>query len=117
MRALLKCKDSSFTPLLSSRTNIIFSGIVFLRDTGCSELVTQVPHIAFQVDDLDAEIKGCKILFGPYSPLKGYRVAMIEEQGVPIELVETSLTDEELSLLKSKRSWVNRISCLGLTIV
>lgn len=29
--------------------------------------------------------------------LKGYRVAMIEEQGVPIELVETSLTDEELA--------------------
>ncbi|MFZ0564825.1 MAG: hypothetical protein WAM28_01330 [Chlamydiales bacterium] len=64
------------------------------------ELVTQVPHIAFQVDDLDDEIKGCKILFGSYSPLKGYRVAMIEEQGVPIELVETALTDEELALLE-----------------
>ena len=62
----------------------------------------QVPHIAFQVDDLDAEIKGCKILFGPYSPLKGYRVAMIEEQGVPIELVETALTDEELALLEQE---------------
>ena len=52
------------------------------------------------VDDLDREIKGAKILFGPYSPLPGYRVAMIEEQGVPIELVETNLTDEELSLLE-----------------
>ena len=34
---------------------------------------------------------------------KGYRVAMIEEQGVPIELVETSLTDEELSVLEQEK--------------
>jgi hypothetical protein len=27
---------------------------------------------------------------------------MIEEQGVPIELVETKLSDEELSLLEQK---------------
>ncbi len=74
----------------------------FPEGHGLPKLVTQVPHIAFQVDDLDAEIKGCKVLFGPYSPLEGYRVAMIEEQGVPIELVETKLSDEELSLLEQK---------------
>lgn len=74
----------------------------FPEGHGLPELVTKVPHIAFQVDDLDAEIEGAKILFGPYSPLPGYRVAMIEEQGVPIELVETKLTDEELSLLEQK---------------
>lgn len=74
----------------------------FPEDHGLPELVTQVPHIAFQVDDLDAEIKGAKVLFGPYSPLEGYRVAMIEEQGVPIELVETKLTDAELALLEQK---------------
>jgi len=74
----------------------------FPEDHGLPELITKVPHIAFQVDDLDREIEGAKILFGPYSPLPGYRVAMIEEQGVPIELVETKLTDEELSLLEQK---------------
>lgn len=74
----------------------------FPEDHGLPELITKVPHIAFQVDDLDTEIEGAKILFGPYSPLPGYRVAMIEEQGVPIELVETKLTDEELSLLEQK---------------
>jgi hypothetical protein len=74
----------------------------FPEDHGLPELITQVPHIAFQVDDLDTELQGTKILFGPYSPLPGYRVAMIEEQGVPIELVETKLTDEELSLLEQK---------------
>ncbi len=74
----------------------------FPEGHGLPELVTQVPHIAFQVDDLDAEIKGAKVLLGPYSPLEGYRVAIIEEQGVPIELVETKLSDEELSLLEQK---------------
>lgn len=69
----------------------------FPEDSGLPELVTKVPHIAFQVDDLDKEIEGEKILFGPYSPLDGYRVAMIEEQGLPVELIETSLTDEEIS--------------------
>lgn len=74
----------------------------FPEGHGLPELITKVPHIAFQVDDLDAEIEGAKILLGPYSPLPGYRVAIIEEQGVPIELVETKLTDEELSLLEQK---------------
>lgn len=74
----------------------------FPEGHGLPDLVTQVPHIAFQVDDLDREIEGAKILFGPYSPLEGYRVAMIEEQGVPIELVETKLTDEQLAELEQK---------------
>lgn len=70
---------------------------------GLPDLVTQVPHVAFQVDDLDREIQGCKVLLWPYSPLEGYRVAIIEEQGVPIELVETALSDEQLSLLEQEK--------------
>ncbi|MCC5832297.1 MAG: hypothetical protein JJU12_04560 [Chlamydiales bacterium] len=62
-----------------------------------------MPHIAFQVENLDAEILGCKILFGPYTPIEGFRVAMIEEQGVPIELVETELTDEQLAALEKEK--------------
>jgi hypothetical protein len=72
----------------------------FPEDHGLPELVTRCPHIAFQVENLDAEIQGATVLFGPYSPLPGYRVAMIEEQGVPIELVETKLSDDELSELE-----------------
>lgn len=75
----------------------------FPEGHGLPDLITKVPHIAFQVDNLDEEIAGCKILFGPYSPLEGFRVAMIEEHGVPIELVETSLTDEELAELEHKK--------------
>ena len=74
----------------------------FPEGHGLPDLIAKVPHIAFQVDDLDKEVQNAKILFGPYSPLEGYRVAMIEEQGIPIELVETKLTDEELSKLEQK---------------
>lgn len=76
----------------------------FPEGHGLPELVTQVPHVAFQVDDLDEEIKGAKILFGPYSPIENYRVCMIEEKGVPIELIETSLSDEELALAEVKKT-------------
>lgn len=75
----------------------------FPEGHGLPELVTQVPHIAFLVDDLDEEIKDAKVLFGPYMTLPGYRVAMIEEQGVPIELVESKLTDEELAKLEQEK--------------
>ena len=75
----------------------------FPEGHGLPELVTQVPHIAFQVEDLSEEIKGCKVLFGPYTPLEGYHVAMIEEDGVPIELIQTSHTDEELSRLEQEK--------------
>ena len=75
----------------------------FPEGHGLPDLVTKVPHIAFQVENLDKEIEGAKILFGPYSPLEGFRVAMIEEQGVPIELIETALTDEELSQLEQEK--------------
>ena len=42
----------------------------FPEGHGLPELVTQVPHVAFQVDDLDEEIKGAKILFGPTAQLR-----------------------------------------------
>jgi hypothetical protein len=75
----------------------------FPEGHGLPELVTQKPHLAFQVDDLDQEIAGQNVLFGPYSPIEGYRVAMIEEQGVPIELVETRLSDEELTVREQEK--------------
>lgn len=52
------------TPFEANRWHIQWHR--FPEGHGLPELVTQVPHIAFQVDDLDREIEGCKILFGPF---------------------------------------------------
>lgn len=89
------------TPFTANRWRIQWHR--FPEGHGLPHLVTQVPHLAFQVDDLDQEIEGCRVLFGPYSPIEGYRVAMIEEGGVPIELVETSLSDEQLASLEREK--------------
>lgn len=59
-------------------------------------LIQTVPHVAFKVDDLDRAITGCDLLLGPYEPIPGFRVAIIEDAGHPIEFVQTTLSDDEL---------------------
>lgn len=52
------------------------------------ELVKSVPHVAFEVDDLLAEIKGKNVIINPNSPSEGFMVAFIEINGAPVELME-----------------------------
>lgn len=59
-------------------------------------LIRSIPHVALKVSDLERAIEGCILLLGPYEPVPGYRVAIIRDGDVPIELVQTSLSDEEL---------------------
>lgn len=53
-----------------------------------SELIRTVPHIAFEVDNLEDALAGKQVLSPPNSPSQGLRVAMIIHNGVPIELME-----------------------------
>jgi hypothetical protein len=52
------------------------------------ELIQSTAHIAYQVDDLTAELKGKKILLEPFSPNDNLTIAFIEEEGAPIELMQ-----------------------------
>ena len=52
------------------------------------DLVKMVPHVAFEVDDLNAAISGQKVLIHPNSPSEGLLVAFIEVDGAPVELME-----------------------------
>ncbi len=52
------------------------------------ELVRTVPHVAFEVDDLSAEIAGKEILIAPNSPSPGVVVAFIVENGAPVEFLQ-----------------------------
>ncbi len=72
-------------------------GIEWMRfedDSPVCGLVRTVPHVAFDVDDLDKtlESKSFKILSEPQSPSKGVRAAMIEHNGAPVELIEFEKT-------------------------
>ena len=66
-------------------------GIEWMRfdeDSPISELIKTVPHIAFEVDDLNAALVGQTLLGEISSPSDGVRVAMIIDDGMPIELLE-----------------------------
>jgi hypothetical protein len=66
-------------------------GIEWIRfDPDCvvSDAVRTLPHIAFEVDDLDVALIGQTIIGEVSSPSKGVRVAMIVDNGAPIELLE-----------------------------
>jgi hypothetical protein len=66
-------------------------GIEWMRfdlDSQVHDLVRRLPHIAFEVENLEKALKG-RTLLGPISsPSKGVRVAMISAEGFPIELIE-----------------------------
>jgi len=66
-------------------------GIQWMRyDADCPlpELVKTVPHVAFEVDDLEATIAGREILIAPNSPSEGVLVAMTVEDGAPVEFLQ-----------------------------
>jgi hypothetical protein len=66
-------------------------GIEWMRfepEASVPDLVRTVPHVAFEVDDLAAEIEGKEIIIPPNSPSDGVRVAFIVENGAPIEFLE-----------------------------
>jgi len=60
----------------------------FEKESPLPELVKSIPHVAFKVDDLNAELEGKEILIEPNSPSKGVRVAFIIENGAPVEFIE-----------------------------
>ena len=62
----------------------------FEQGSPVSELVRAVPHIAFEVDDLDAALEGEEVVGEISSPSEGIRVAMIIDDGAPVELLEFS---------------------------
>lgn len=68
----------------------------FLPGSPLHPLIRTVPHPAFKVADLQAAIEGETLLLGPYEPIDGYRVAIIDDAGVPVELIETQLDDAEI---------------------
>lgn len=60
----------------------------FEEDSPVAALVRRVPHVAFEVDDLDRALAGKTVLSAPASVSAGVRVAMIIDNGCPIELLE-----------------------------
>lgn len=72
-------------------------GVEWMRfepDSPLPELVKKVPHVAFEVDDLEAAIQGKEILIPPTSPSEDITVAFIVDNDAPIEFLEVKKTTE-----------------------
>ena len=65
-------------------------GIEWMRYSASSPLhpaIKTLPHVAFEVDDLDAALEGQEVIHPPGSPSDGVRAAMILVDGAPVELI------------------------------
>ena len=65
-------------------------GIEWMRfDPDCPlpEIIKTVPHVAFEVDDLEAALQDREVISPPGSPSDGVRAAMILHNGAPVELI------------------------------
>ena len=67
-------------------------GIAWMRcEEKCTfpDIIKKVPHLGFEVDNIEEAIRGKEILVKPFSPSHGgVKVAFIMENNIPIELME-----------------------------
>jgi hypothetical protein len=68
-------------------------GIEWMRfepDSPFDDIIKTIPHVAFEVRDLDYELanRNLNVIVAPNPPAEGIRAAMIEHNGAPIELIE-----------------------------
>jgi hypothetical protein len=68
-------------------------GIEWMRfeaDSPVHRLIQSVPHLAFEVKDIDNELSvhDFNVISPPESNFEGIKVAMIEINGAPVELIE-----------------------------
>lgn len=62
----------------------------FEEDSPISEIVKTIPHLAFEVEDINKAIEGKNILTDVHSISEGIKVAMILDNDAPVELLEFS---------------------------
>lgn len=62
----------------------------FEKDSPINQLIQSVPHLAFEVENIDFELSkhDFNVISEPGSYFEGIKVAMIESNGAPIELIE-----------------------------
>jgi hypothetical protein len=59
-------------------------------EEGCPfpEVMKTTAHVAYTVDNLDEALKGQQVIWPPFEPMAGVRVAFILDQGAPVEFLE-----------------------------
>ncbi len=57
-------------------------------DTPVTGPLRDLPHIAFETDDLDRELAGQEVILAPFEPMPGLTVAFILKDGAVFEYME-----------------------------
>ena len=83
----------------------------FEEDSPTPELVKTVPHIAFEVDDLNETIKGKNILIEPNSPSPGVMVVFIVDNDAPVEFLQI---DRSIASILLCSNYVCRLTVLRI---
>ena len=52
------------------------------------EVLKTTAHVAYTVENLDAAIQNQEVIWPPFEPLPGIRVAFILDDGAPVEYLE-----------------------------
>ncbi len=96
-------KDVKYSPLFDMYSLNTQNGLslpiewhAFGTNSSLDRRIQTEPHIAFKVKDIAAALIGQEIVMPLYEPFSGYRCAIIQVNGVLIELIETSLSEEKI---------------------
>ena len=60
----------------------------FEKESPLPEIVKTVPHVAFETDDIEAELKGREVIITPNSPSEGVTAVFVVENGAPVEFIQ-----------------------------
>jgi len=74
-------------------------GVEWMRfepDSPLPDLVKQVPHVAFMVDDLEKALEGQELLIPPNRPSPEVLVAFIIHNGAPVEFLQFISAEAEI---------------------
>ena len=63
-----------------------------------------MPHVAFEVDDLAAELAGREVIIESDSPSDGVLVAFVLEDGAPVELMQFDESDSGGGVTAARRT-------------
>lgn len=66
-------------------------GIQWMRfdaDSPLPSIVQSIPHVAFEVENLEEALLGHEVLIEPNQPSPGVRVAFVLVDGAPVEFLE-----------------------------
>jgi len=64
--------------------------VKFDENSPMPEMMQTVPHVAYQVDNIEEALAGKDILVETFSPNESTRVAFIVHNGSPVEFMEVS---------------------------